>query len=113
MPVSPLPPTTIEDILDLLAVIIRDIESIREKSSDRYDRAAVASQLAALGKWWRKLDALRMEQAVDGLENDVKVLKKIQAELKKQKARLTSIAKVIEGAAKAIAIAERVWKMIP
>jgi len=108
MPAQP----TIEDILDLLAVIAQDLNALREKIDDDIGRRAVASQTTAITNLWRKIDAQRLAQPV-GLDKAVAGLKAISTELKKEKKKILTVAKVIEGAARVIAIAEKVRGLIP
>ncbi len=112
MAVTRLSPTTPEDFLDELAIIIQDLGSIREKITDSIDRAAINSQIKALAKWWRTIDDLRAGQDNNEIAKAKKALADITKELKGEKKKLKRVAVVIHQVARAIAIAEKVAKVI-
>ena len=101
----------IEDVLDVIAIVMKNLDAIREKVEDDTDRRAIASQVIALGKWWRKLDVARLAQPDERLKSAKDELHSVAGDLKTQKRRLTQVAKVIHGAARAIAIAEKIAKL--
>ncbi|MCF6251884.1 MAG: hypothetical protein L3J75_11540 [Methylococcaceae bacterium] len=103
---------TTEEILDLLSTLILDLGAIREQMTDSIDRAALNNQIVALTKWWRKLDDIRASETRDDLADAQQSLKEISKELKKEKKKLENVAKVIHKAAQAIAIAEKVVKLV-
>jgi predicted phage tail protein len=103
---------TTEEILDLLSTLILDLGAIREQMTDTIDRAALNNQIMALTKWWRKLDDIRASEPRDDLADAQKSLEDISKELKKEKKKLENVAKVIHKAAQAIAIAEKVVKLV-
>jgi len=103
---------TTEEILDLLSTLILDLGAIREQMTDTIDRAALNNQIMALTKWWRKLDDIRASEPRDDLTDAQKSLEDISKELKKEKKKLENVAKVIHKAAQAIAIAEKVVKLV-
>lgn len=103
---------TTEEILDLLSTLILDLGAIREQMTDTIDRAALNNQIMALTKWWRKLDDIRASEPRDDLTDAQKSLEDISKELKKEKKKLENVAKVIHKAAQAIAIVEKVVKLV-
>ncbi len=103
---------TTEQILDLLSTLILDLGSIREQTVDAIDRAAINNQIMALTKLWRKIDDLRAEQANEQLADSKAALEGIVEDIKKEKKKLESVAKVIYRAAQAIAVAEKVAKTV-
>jgi predicted phage tail protein len=103
---------TTEEILDLLSTLILDLGAIREQMTNTIDRAALNNQIMALTKWWRKLDDIRASEPRDDLADAQKSLEDISKELKKEKKKLENVAKVIHKAAQAIAIAEKVVKLV-
>ncbi|MDD2800366.1 MAG: hypothetical protein PHE96_02810 [Methylococcales bacterium] len=104
--------TTTEDILDLLSTLIMDLGSLREQTTDTTDRAAINNQIMALTKWWRKIDDFRATQPKPELAEAKTGLEGIVGDLKKEKKKLENVAKVIYRAAQAIAIAEKVAKLL-
>ncbi|MEQ1621946.1 MAG: hypothetical protein ABL919_11110 [Methylococcales bacterium] len=104
--------TTTEEILDQISTLILDLGSLREQVSDGTDRAAINNQITALTKWWRKIDDLRASEPKPGLAEAKTALEGIVVDLKKEKKKLESVAKVIYRAAQAIAIAEKVAKLV-
>ena len=105
-------PVTPEDILDELSTIIMDLGSIREQITNSIDRAAINSQIKALTKWWRRIDDIRAGQSNNEISDAKKALVAITKELKGEKKKLKKVAVVIHRAAQAIAIAEKIAKMI-
>lgn len=103
---------TPENILDDLSTIIADLGAIREKVSDTIDRSAINNQIKALTKWWRTIDDERAEQSNKELDSSKAALEQITQDLKSEKKKLTNIAVVIHRGAQAIAIAEKVAKLI-
>ncbi len=103
---------TPEQILDDLSTVIADLGSIREKVSDSIDRSAINNQIRALSKWWRTIDDERAEQSNSELDDAKAALEKITQDLKSEKKKLTNVAIVIHRGAQAIAIAEKVAKLI-
>ncbi len=103
---------TPEDILDELSTIIMDLGAIREKVTDSIDRSAINNQIKALTKWWRTIDDERAGQSNDEINNAKNSLEQITKDLKAEKNKLTNVAVVIHRAAQAIAIAEKVAKLI-
>ena len=103
---------TTEEILDLLSTLILDLSSIREQMTDAIDRAAINNQIMALTKWWRKIDDIRASEPRDDLADAKASLEGITKDLKKEKKKLENVAKVIHKAAQAIAIAEKVFKLV-
>ncbi len=103
---------TTEEILDLLSTLILDLGAIREKMTDSIDRAAINNQIIALTKLWRKIDDIRASEPRNDLAEAQSSLNNISKELKKEKKKLENVAKVIHKAAQAIAIAEKVLKLI-
>ena len=101
-----------EEILDLLATLILDLGSIREQTVDKIDRAAINNQVMALNSLWRKIDDARASEGIDQLVEAKTALEGITQDLKKEKKKLENVAKVIYRAAQAIAIAEKVVKMV-
>ncbi|MGY6276990.1 hypothetical protein [Methylomonas sp. MgM2] len=105
-------PSTPENILDDLSTIIADLGAIREKVPDATDRAAVNNQIKALTKWWRAIDDERAEQSNSELDDAKTALGKITQDLKAEKKELSNVAIVIHRGAQAVAIAEKVVKLI-
>jgi len=105
-------PITPEHILDDISTIIADLGAIREKAQDATDRAAINNQIKALTKWWRAIDDERAEQTNEALSEAKAALTKITEDLKAEKKKLSNIAVVIHRGAQAIAIAEKVAKLI-
>jgi hypothetical protein len=105
-------PVTPEDILDELSTIILDLGAIREQITDAVDRAAINSQIKALTKWWRTIDDVRAGQSNNEITDAKKSLVAITKELKGEKKKLKKVSVVIHRAAQAIAIVEKVAKMI-
>ncbi len=105
-------PVTPEDILDELSTIILDLGAIREQITDSVDRAAINSQIKALTKWWRTIDDERAGQSNPDITDAKNALAAISKELKTEKKKLKKVAVVIHRAAQAIAIAEKIAKMI-
>lgn len=103
---------TPENILDDLSTIIADLGAIREKATDSIDRSAINNQIKALTKWWRVIDDERAEHSNKELDDAKAALGKITQDLKAEKKKLTNIAIVIHRGAQAIAIAEKVAKLI-
>ncbi len=103
---------TTEEILDLLSTVILDLGAIRVQTVDAIDRAAINNQIMALTKLWRKIDDLRASEPRDDLADAKASLQGISKELKKEKQKLENVAKVIYKAAQAIAIAEKVVKLV-
>jgi len=103
---------TPEDILDELSTIIFDLGAIREKVTDPIDRSAINNQIKALTKWWRTIDDERSGQTNNEIDNAKTSLQKITKDIKEEKEKLTQVAVVIHRAAQAIAIAEKVAKLI-
>ena len=104
---------TLEDVLDLLSVAMADLDSLRAKIGDQDDRAALNSQIMALSKWWHKLDVQDFKQDTEALVKATESLGAITGELKKQKKKkLSNVAGVIQQAARAIAVAEKVAKAV-
>lgn len=103
---------TPEDILDELSTIIFDLGAIREKVTDPIDRSAINNQIKALTKWWRTIDDERSGQTNNEIDNAKASLQKITKDLKQEKEKLTQVAVVIHRAAQAIAIAEKIAKLI-
>lgn len=103
---------TPEDILDELSTIILDLGAIREKVTDPIDRSAINNQIQALTKWWRTIDDVRSSQTNNEIDNAKDALQKITGDLKTEKDKLTQVTVVIHRTAQAIAIAERVAKLI-
>lgn len=103
---------TPENILDDLSTIIADLGAIREKVTDAIDRSAINNQIKALTKWWRTIDDERAEHSSPELDNSKAALEKITLDLKAEKKKLTNIAVVVHRGAQAIAIAEKVAKLI-
>ncbi|MCK5120525.1 MAG: hypothetical protein GQ532_12220 [Methylomarinum sp.] len=103
---------TTEEILDLLSTLILDLSSIREQMTDAIDRAAINNQIMALTKLWRKIDDIRASEPRDDLADAKASLEGITQDLKKEKKKLENVAKVIHKAAQAIAIAEKVFKLV-
>jgi len=104
--------TSPENILDDLSTIIADLGAIREKVTDTTDRAAINNQIKALTKWWRAIDDERAEQSNSKLDDAKTELGKITKDLKAEKKKLSNVSVVIHRGAQAIAIAERVAKLI-
>ncbi len=104
--------STAENILDDLSTIIADLGAIREKITDSVDRAAINNQIKALTKWWRAIDDERAAQSNSELDDAKTALEKITSDLKAEKKQLSNVAVVIHRAAQAIAIAEKVAKLI-
>jgi N-methylhydantoinase B/oxoprolinase/acetone carboxylase alpha subunit len=104
--------STPEQILDDLSTVIADLGSIREKVTDTIDRAAINNQIRALTKWWRKIDDERAEQSSAELDQAKAAMGKITQDLKAEKKKLTNVAVAIHRGAQAIAIAEKVAKLI-
>lgn len=105
-------PVTPEDILDELTTIIADLGAIREQTSDSVDRAAINSQIKALSKKWRTIDDERAGQSNAEIIKAKTDLAAITKDLKAEKKKLKKVAVVIHRAAQAIAIAEKVAKMV-
>ncbi len=103
---------TTEEILDLLSSLILDLGAIREKISNSIDRAAINNQIMALTKLWRKIDDIRASKPRGDLADAQSSLEGISKELKKEKKKLENVAKVIYKAAQAIAVAEKVLKLV-
>lgn len=103
---------TPEQILDDLSTIIADLGAIREKVSDSIDRSAINNQIKALTKWWRAIDDERAELGHSELDAAKSNLEQITQDLKSEKKKLTNVAVVIHRGAQAIAIAEKVAKLI-
>lgn len=104
--------TTPESILDDMSTIIADLGAIREKVTDAIDRAAINNQIKALTKWWRAIDDERAESSNNELDHAKSALEKITHDLKAEKKKLANVAVVIHRAAQAIAIAEKVAKLL-
>lgn len=102
----------VEAVLDELAVQIRTLEVTRSKVDDEVDRSAINSQILALGKLWFKLDNEDTSRSTDEVKDAIKHLGVVSKELKKQKQRLTDVAKVIHQAARAIALANKAWQSL-
>ena len=98
----------IDQLLNALSIIMTELDARREKIVDDVDRQAVASQILAIGKLWRKLDAKRLAEPTKQLDEACAALRKVTAEVKKQRESLQNVAKVIHAAARTIAIAEKV-----
>jgi hypothetical protein len=105
-------PYTPEEILNDLSTIILDLGAIRERVTDAVDRSAINNQIKALTKWWRTIDDERASHSNDEIDAAKKSLEQITKDLKAEKEKLTNVAVVIHRAAQAIAIAERVAKLI-
>lgn len=103
---------TNENILDELSTIILDLGAIREKVTDSTDRSAINNQIKALTKWWRTIDDKRAEQSDSEIDNAKKSLEAITKDLKAEKKNLKKVAVVIHRAAQAIAIAEKIAKLV-
>lgn len=103
---------TTEQILDLLSALIMDLGSIREQTPDAIDRAAINNQIMALTKWWRKIDDIRAYEPRNDLDESKAALEAICNDLKAEKKKLKNIQKVIYRASQAIAIAEKVVKLV-
>ncbi|WP_031433415.1 hypothetical protein [Methylomarinum vadi] len=101
-----------EEILDLLSTLILDLGSIREQTQDKIDRAAINNQIMALTSLWRKIDDARAGEGNDELTEAKTTLEGITQELKQEKNNLQNVAKVIYRAAQAIAVAEKVVKLV-
>jgi len=104
--------TPAEQLLDELSTIMDSLNRIRKKLPDADDRAAVASQVAALGKWWTKIDEQRARESYDGVQDDIKALSGIDDDLKKERQKLTKVADVVHDAAITIGLAEKVFKFL-
>lgn len=104
--------TTPEDILDDLSTIIMDLGAIREQVTDPTERAEINSQIKALTKCWKTIDNTRASQSNHAIDDAKKVLEEITKDLKVQKKKLQKVAEVIHRAAQAVAIAERVIKLV-
>jgi phytoene/squalene synthetase len=103
---------TPEDILDELSTIIMDLGAIREQVTDTVDRSAINNQIKALTKWWRTIDDERAGQSNNEIDNAKKALVEITKDLKAEKKNLKKVAVVIHRAAQAIAIVEKVAKLV-
>ncbi len=103
---------TIEDILDDLSTCIMDLGAILEQVTDPTERAEINSQIKALTKCWKTIDNRRAGESNDAIDNAKKELEAINKDLKVQKKKLQKVAEVVRRAAQAVAIAERVAKMV-
>ncbi len=103
---------TPEEILDELSTIIMDLGAIRVQVTDSVDRSAINNQIKALTKWWRTIDDIRASQSNDEIDKAKKELMAITKDLKMEKKKVQKVAVVIHRGAQAIAIAERVAKMV-
>jgi len=104
--------TTPEDILDDLSTIIMDLGAIREQVTDLVERAEINSQIKSLTKCWKTIDNIRASQSKHAIDDAKKELEEITKELKVQKKQLKKVTEVIHRAAQAVAIAERVVKLV-
>jgi len=104
--------TTPEDILDDLSTIIMDLGAIREQVADPAERAEINSQIKSLTKSWKTIDNIRASQSNYAIDDAKKELEEITKDLKVQKKKLQKVAEVIHRAAQAVAIAERVIKLV-
>jgi len=103
---------TPEDILDDLSTIIMDLCAIREQVRGPAERAEINSQIKALTKYWKTIDNMRASQSNHAIDDAKKELEEITKDLKVQKKQLIKVAETIHRAAQAVAIAERVVKLV-
>jgi len=104
--------STPENILDELSAIIADLGEIREKVSDTIDREAINNQIKALSEWWQTIDNERAAQTSLELDEAKDTLQKITVDLKAEKKQLTNVAVAIHRGAQAVAVAEKIAKLI-
>ncbi len=101
-----------EEILDSLSTLIFDLGSIRERTTNQTDRDSINDQITALTGLWREIDDARAGEADDRLTEAAGQLDDITRDIKREKQKLEDVAKVIERAAQAIAVAEKVVKLV-
>jgi hypothetical protein len=86
---------------------------LRMKVLDPIDREALNSQINALSKWWQKIDDARAAAGdTKQLEEAAAALGQITREVNKARDELKKVAVVIHNAARAIAVAEKVAKLL-
>ncbi len=100
------------DVQDQISIVSSELQALREQIVDDTDRRAINSQIMALGKLWRKLDAERLSEPDEAIDDAVAALQEIAGDLKKAKRKLENVARAIHQAARAIALAEKVLKFI-
>ncbi len=103
---------THEDILDALSTIIMDLGAIREQVTNSAERVEINSQIKALTKSWKTIDNMRAGQNNQAIDDAKKELEEITIDLRVQKKQLKKVTEVIHRAAQAVAIAERVIKLV-
>ncbi len=103
---------THEDILDDLSTIIMDLGAIREQVTDPAERAEINSQIKSLTKSWKTIDNIRANQSNYAIDGAKKELEEITKDLKVQKKQLQKVAHVVQRAAKAVSIVEKIAKML-
>ncbi len=104
--------TTLEQILDDINTIITDLGAIREHVSDSIDRSAINNQIKELSQWWRAIDDQRAAQGYSELDSAKAALAPVTQDLQSEKQKLTNVAVVIHRGAQAVAIAEKVAKLL-
>jgi hypothetical protein len=103
----------VDDVLSRLALLIQQLGAIRRRTLDPIDREALNSQINALAKWWQKIDDARAATGdAEELEEAVAALGKVTSEVNKARDELKKVAVVIHNAARAIAVAEKVAKLL-
>ncbi len=103
---------TIEDILDQIASANSSLDLIREKVTDSETRSAITSQMQALTKWWRRIEGAEYTRVNQDLNDAAGKISKLTNDLKKERKKLKNVEKVIGYAARAIAVAEKIAKMV-
>lgn len=103
---------TIEDILDQISSAISNLDSIRVKVTNAETRWAITSQMQALTKWWRRIEAIEYNQVSQDVKDAADKLRKVTNDIKKERKKLQNVEKVIGYAARAIAVAEKIAKMV-
>ena len=103
----------VDDVLSRLALLIQQLGAIRKKILDPIDREALNSQINALSKWWQKIDDARAAAGdAEQLEEAAAALGLVTREVNKARDELKKVAVVIHNAARAIAVAEKVAKLL-
>ena len=104
---------SVDDVLSSLALLIQQLGAYRKKVTDPIDRDALNSQILALAKWWQKIDDARAAAgAQDGTESAAQALGQITGDIKRTREDLQKVAQIIHATARAIALAEKVAKLL-
>lgn len=102
----------LEDVLDQLTIIIKIMRDAKDRHQALEDREALDRQMQALSRWRWKLEELGTRSRTPEVTETAASLGSIAAALAQERERLETTAALLQQAAQALGLAERLARKL-